>query len=167
MIPFNPEALTDRELLALYVRILESLRVRGIVRSKNNPVADIAEILCMRALNLTLAPKSTTGYDAKDPDGQRIEIKARRITKENPSRQLSAIRGLDKRHFDYLAGVLFNDDFSVLRGSLIPYEVVKQYATHNLHTNSHRFLLRDSVWSRPGVQDITQLLKKAERLTDS
>jgi hypothetical protein len=94
MSTFEPDALGDRELLVMYGRVLDILRLRGITRSTNNPVADYAEGLCARALNLKLADKSTAGYDATDPTGYKIEIKARRITKENGSRQLSAIRGI-------------------------------------------------------------------------
>jgi len=159
------DALTDRELLVLYGRVLDSLRSRGTTRSANNPVADYAEGLCKKALKLKLAKKSTTGYDGTDPSGKKIEIKARRITKENGSRQLSAIRGIGSHHFDYLAGVLFNADFSVMKGCLIPYAVVKEHGKHNVHANSHRFLLRDSVWSVSGVRDITESLKRAEAVT--
>jgi hypothetical protein len=31
-----------------------------------------------------------------------------------------------------------------------------------VHVNSHRFLLRDSVWALPGVTDITAALKCLE-----
>jgi hypothetical protein len=155
--------LTDRELLVLYGRVLDTLLARGTTRSANNPVADYAEGLCAKALNLTLAPKSANGYDGIDPNGHKIEGKARRLTKENSSRQLSAVRGMGNQHFDHLAGVLFNADFSVMKGCLIPFAVVRQYGTNNEHTNSHRFLLRDSVWSLLGVRDITEELTAAER----
>jgi hypothetical protein len=78
--------------------------------------------------------------------------------------KLSAVPEIDRHHFDYLAAVLFNADISVLKGCLIPYGVLQLYATHTEHTNSHRFLSRDVVWSLPGVQDITEALKAAERL---
>ncbi len=49
-------------------------------------------------------------------------------------------------------------------GHYCPYAIVKKHGTHHQgYTNSHRFLLRDSVWSLPGVKDITGSLKKAER----
>lgn len=164
--PWDPTALTDQELLRLYVDVLETLRVRGVVLSKNNPLADFAEVLCAEALNLTLAAIATTpGCDGIDPSGLKIEVKARHIAAHNPSRQLSAIRGIDRQHFDNLAGVLFNADLTVMMACLIPYAVIKKHVRHNKHTNSHRFLLRDSVWSLPGVRDITKALKAAERPT--
>jgi hypothetical protein len=157
--------LGDRDLLTLYVQVLDTLRARGTVRSTNNPVADYAEGLCATALQLTLASKSTTGYDAIDPSGQKIEIKARRITDHNPSRQLSAIRGLALKHFDFLAGILFNADFSVFKGCLIPHALISEHGTFTEHTNSHRFLLCDSIWSLPGARDITEELKAVQRPT--
>lgn len=154
--------MTHRELLVLYGRILDALRARGVIRSANNPVADYAEGLCRRALKLTLTNKSTAGYDGIGPSDRKIEINARRITKGNGSRQLSAIGGLEHGHFDFLAGILFTADFAVWKGCLIPYAVIKQYSTHTGRTNSHPFLLRDVVWSIPGVQGITEVLKEAE-----
>jgi hypothetical protein len=56
---------------------------------------------------------------------------------------------------------LFNADFTVMKGCLIPHEVISEYGKHNQHSNSHRFLLRDSVWSLPDVRDITEELTDA------
>ena len=153
---------TDRELLALYSEIMEELRTRKVVRSSNNPTADYAEGLVAKALCLTLNAGSTTGYDGTDENGRRIEIKGRRPTPHNKSRQMSAIRSLDAKHFDFLAGVLFAPDFTVLRAALIPYEQVKAQSTYVKHINGWRFLLRDAVWSLPGVRDITAELQEAQ-----
>jgi hypothetical protein len=154
--------LTERELLTLYGHVLEQLRERGTIRSTNNPVADYAEALCVRALGVTLATKSTRGHDGIDREGRRIEIKGRRLTPHNPSRQLSAIRALKDRHFDFLAGVLFDAGFGVLKACLIPYDVVASASTYVPGTNSWRFLLRDGVWKLPGVIDVTAQIKKAQ-----
>lgn len=154
---------TDAQLLKVYADVLDELRKRGTLRSSNNPVADYAEGLCVRAFGWTLVTKSSKGHDAITANGQRIEIKARRITIHNPSRQLSAIRGLEDRHFAQLAGVLFDAQFRVLRAALIPHRVVRSEATFVPGTNSWRFLLRDGVWDLPGVIDITNKLRKAQR----
>jgi hypothetical protein len=37
------DMLSDRELLVLYGRVLDTLRSRGTTRSVNNPIADYAE----------------------------------------------------------------------------------------------------------------------------
>lgn len=153
---------TDRQLLALFTAVMDELRARGVVRSSNSPGADYAEALVAKALKLTLNTASTAGYDGTDLRGKKYEVKCRRSTAHNKSRQLSAIRGLERRHFDFLVGVLFNADFTVQRVALIPYQVIKKHSTFVKTTNSWKFLLRDSVWSIRDVKDITELVKKAQ-----
>ncbi len=153
---------SNRELLKLYTELMAELRSRGIVRSANGPGADVAEGLVAKALSLTLNTASTAGYDGIDPHGRKIEVKCRRLTRHNDSRQLSAIRNLESAHFDLLAGVLFNEDFSVMKAALIPFEVVKKHAVFVKHTNGWKFVLRDSIWAEPGVEDITEQLRRVE-----
>ena len=153
---------SNRELLKLYTELMTELRSRGIVRTSNGPAADVAEGLVAKALSLTLNSSSTAGYDGIDPDGRRIEVKCRRLTRHNSSRQLSAIRNLESAHFDFLAGVLFNEDFSVMKAALIPFSVVKDHAVFVKHTNGWKFVLRDGIWTLPEVEDITGRLKAVE-----
>jgi hypothetical protein len=77
-------------------------------------------------------------------------------------RQLSAIRNLDDADFDFLVGVIFSLDYKIQRAALIPYLVGKECVRPDRHTNSHRFLLRDDVWQKPGVEDITEELKAVD-----
>jgi hypothetical protein len=141
---------------------MRELRSREIVRSSNGPGADVAEGLVAKALSLSLNVASTAGFDGIDPRGRKIEVKCRRLTRHNKSRQLSAIRNLEGAHFDFLAGVLFNEDFSVLKAALIPYRVVNDHSVFVKHTNAWKFVLRDGVWSLPGVEDITRQLQQVE-----
>ena len=119
------ERLPTSDLFALYARTIEELRRRGVTRSGNNPVSDYAEYLCARALKLTLVAKSTKGYDALDASGARYEIKGRRITPHSASRQLGVLRELDEKPFDYLAAVLFREDFQVWKACLLPLKQVR------------------------------------------
>jgi hypothetical protein len=156
------EHLTTRQLLASYIAALSELKERGVTRSTNNPAADYAELLFTSALGLTLTAKSTKGHDATDTAGLKYEIKGRRITAHNGSCQLGALRGLDASPFDFLCGVLFNEDFSVMRACVIPHHVVVEQAKYLSHTNSWRFILRPSVWSHAEVVDVTSKLQLAE-----
>jgi len=151
------------DLFALYDCVLGELQRRKIIRSKNNPCADYAELLVVRALGLEVAGKSTKGYDAKDADGKRYEIKSRRITPENGARQLGFIRDLNKESqpFDYLVGVLFSSDFSVFRACLIPVETVLELATYREREKVWRLLLVDEIWGRSEIRDLTESIRAA------
>ena len=154
----NWPTFTDQQLLGLYSELMGEMRTRGIVRSSNNPVADYTENLVSKSLGLELAGQSTSGHDAVDASGLRYQIKGRRLTPQNPSTQLSAIRNLQSNPFDLLAAVVFNPDFSVSYAALIPIDVVKELSRYTEHTNSHTFLFKRVVLEDPRVQIITSRL---------
>jgi len=158
-VSFDLENLTVAELLSTYNAILDELRRREIVRSSNNPLSDYAELLFCRAFQWVREGNSKAGHDATDAAGLRYQIKGRRLTRHNPSRQMSAIRGLDASPFDYLGGVIVDEDFKIVRAALVPVAVVRERSDHVAHTNSWRFLLRDDVWTLPGVRDVTAELQ--------
>lgn len=155
----NLDAMSPPELLRLHAAISEELRQRGVVRSANNPVGDLAEYLFCRAFGWTQANNSARSADATCADGQLYQIKARRSTSHNGSRQLGALRGLPDGGFDYLAGVIFADDYTVMRAAIIPHATVLANATYHEWTKSWRFMLRDTVWEWPDVQDVTAELR--------
>lgn len=125
----------------------------------NNPTGDLAEYLFCKSFGWKQADNSQPNVDAIGPDGKRYQIKGRRITRFNKSRQLSAIRDMAGSHFDFIAGVLFNEDFTVMRAALIPHAIALERSTYVARTNSHRFLLRDSIWEANGVRDVTMDLR--------
>jgi hypothetical protein len=148
-------------LLKAYGSILDELRRREIVRSSNNPLSDYAELLFCKTLGWNRENNSASGHDATDELGNRYQIKARRLTRYNSSRQMSAIRNLDKTPFDQLAGLLVDDGFQVLRAAIVPVTVIRERSVHVAHTNSWKFLLRDDVWAMPGVRDVTAEVRAA------
>lgn len=156
------KGLSAADLLVLHARIGDELRVRGVVRTGNNPVGDLAEVLFCRAFGWQQAGNSNRNVDAIGQDGSRIQIKGRRLTSHNASRQLSAIRDFDGAHFDVLAAVLFAEDYVVRRAALIPRAAVAQRAKFITRTNSHKFLLHDDVWNLAGVQDVTDALRNVQ-----
>ncbi len=155
----NLSELSPPELLALHAKLCDELRSRGITRSANNPTGDLAEYLFCKAFGWTQAGNSHANVDAIGTDGTRYQIKGRRITGHNKSRQLSAIRDLVGEHFHFLAGVLFKEDYVVMRAALIPHAVAIERAKFVERTNSHRFLLHDDTWNVPGVLDVTAELR--------
>ncbi|MBA2278070.1 MAG: hypothetical protein H0W06_09940 [Chloroflexia bacterium] len=128
---------------------MDELRARKLIRSANNPVADYAEGLVAAKLDLTLAPGATPGYDAIGRDGTKYQIKARRLRPERPSRQLSAIRNLEKGSFDQLIVVLFDQTFNIEEMWQLPFDVVRDYATYRSHVNAHILNARGAVLADP------------------
>ncbi|AOR60100.1 DUF6998 domain-containing protein [Pectobacterium parmentieri] len=151
-------SLSDLELLSLHSEILTELRSRGVIRTKNNPVGDYAEWLVSKALGMTLLSNSSAGADAIDSDGMKVQIKARRVTPDNPSRQLSALRNYEAAYFDYLIAVIFNETYNVLDGYKIPHEVIRDYARHSDHVNAHIINLKGAILTDPRVISIKENL---------
>ena len=148
------------QLLALHAANMEELRLRGVLRSANNPTGDLAEYLFCTAFRWKQEGNSAKGFDARDTRGKRYQIKGRRLHRRNKSRQMSAIRDFDG--FDVLAAVLFDDNYRVIRAALIPVDVVRKKSTYVAHTNSRKFLLRDEIWDIPDVVDVTHHLRAVE-----
>ena len=86
--------LTARELLALHSKVADELVARRITRTYNNPTGDLAESLFCKAFGWNQAGKSFAHVDAIGPDGAGSQIKGRRVTRLNKSRQLGALRDL-------------------------------------------------------------------------
>jgi hypothetical protein len=151
-----------RDLLTLFGRVLDELRARQVVRSSNNPIADYAELLVARALGLTLLPRTPVGCDARDSQGYRYEIKARRVAKLGASTQIGVLRDLSECHFDYLVGVLFDADCSVRQACLVPHDAIARIARYRRHVNGWMLHLRPSLWADADVRDLTLQLRVAQ-----
>lgn len=155
----DPKTCSVQDLLHLYVEILEELRSRKILRTANSPVGDYAEWLVANRLGLTLASNSTAGYDALDDQGTRYQIKCRRITREGKSPQLSAIRNLSTKDFDFLIVLLFDHGMEIDQVYKIPHSLVGQYAVYRKHVNAHILIMRGPILSDPCVENITHLFR--------
>jgi len=155
------QTLTPKQLLQLTGEVIDELISRGIARTGNNPLADYTEWLVATRFGWTLAEPSVQGYDATDPaTNTRYEIKGRRMSPRNPSRQLSAIRAIDGQHFNFLIAIIYDGQFEVQRAMKIPREVVQRVGRHSQHTNSVILHARESLLQESGVEDITRQFHK-------
>lgn len=73
------DQLGTKDVLRLYADILTLLIKRGVVRSRNAPVGDLAESLTARAYDGVLAPQSAKSWDVLSAGGLRLQVKARLI----------------------------------------------------------------------------------------
>ena len=147
--------LSVSELLKLQAGVMEELNKRGVLRSQNNPTGDYAEYLVAKELHLKLESNSKSGFDATDESGRKIQIKGRRVTPKNPSRQLGVIRDLEKKQFDYLIGMVFDELYSVNQVLKIPHEIIGKYAEFSEHQRGHILHLSGKILSDSKAEDIT------------
>lgn len=149
-------SLSIHDLLILQGAAIDELKTRGVVRTRNNPVGDYAEWLVSSALNLTLAANSAAGYDAvsRSEPVKRYQIKARRVSAVNRSRQLGVIRNLEINDFDYLIAVIFNEDYEVEDAISIPHAVISEYSSFRKHVNGHVLHIRGPLLLDNRVQNI-------------
>ena len=145
----------EQRLLELYSELMEELRDRELIRTSNNPVADYAEKIAVEYMGLTRVGKEVRGYDAVDKNKKKYQIKGRRTTRHNGSRQLGVIRNLDEKLFDYLVAVIFNEDFSVNEIWKAPYRFVKDNSRFSKHQNGHILIANTNLLSTgKGVERI-------------
>ncbi len=155
----NTNKLTDQQLLEEYSLIMEELKERKIIRTSNNPVGDFAEYLVAKKMDLKLAVSSNAGYDAKDDEGVRYQIKCRRITNHPRRRQLGVMRNLEKKDFDYLIALIFDNNFIVLEAYQIPFDIIDTYAKYSEHQHGHILQLKGGVLSDNQTKDLTSLFR--------
>lgn len=156
----NLKKLHFRDLLVIFGDLLDELKSRDIVRTRNNPVADYSEWLVSKAFNLTLQRNSNNGFDAIDFSGIKYQIKARRVSPVNRSRQLGVIRNLEAKKFDFLIAVIFDKDFSVLEAYKIPRNLIskRKYSRFSRHQNGYILVLRGEILTAEGVKRIDKQL---------
>jgi hypothetical protein len=83
-----------RELLGLYVGVLDELLKRSIIRTRNAPLGDLAEHIVWRAYGGQIEPNSKKSYDVLDATGRRVQVKARLVADQKDT-QFSAVRSWD------------------------------------------------------------------------
>ncbi|RXZ72785.1 DUF6998 domain-containing protein [Agromyces albus] len=107
--------MTVGQLLTLYADILTELRRRGLVRTKNAPLGDLAEYAAALAYGGLLAKNSEKSYDLTAADGRRIQVKARSVDRNaSPSQTFSPIRTLG---FDVTVFIIVDADTNSVKSA--------------------------------------------------
>lgn len=151
-----------KDLLRFYGEILQQLKERQILSTRDSPIGGYGEWLVERAFGGTRQANSSKGVDVIASDGVRLQVKTRWLPMERDSRQLSAIRNLDGVGFDYLVAVLLDKDFEVAEAYQMPHAAVARLATRAQHTNSHRLVLTPKVCRDAECVDITERIRSAD-----
>lgn len=147
--------MSEKELMMYNSEIMNELKKRGIVRTKNNPIADYCEWFVASKLHWKLQNSSNGGFDAIDSNELRVQIKCRTLENGKGTRQLGVIRNLNKNPFDYLIAILFDEKIDVVKGYKISKELITRYSRFSEHQNGHILTLKGEILSDNELVDIT------------
>jgi hypothetical protein len=127
-------AVSVGQLLERYAGILAELRLRGLVRTNNAPIGDLAEYCAAIVYDGLLAPNSEKSYDLVAHDSRKVQVKVRVIRSDtSPSAVFSPIRSFG---FDVGVFLLIDGDRGgVLTARELTAEEVQQAGKHRAHTN--------------------------------
>lgn len=131
--------------------MLDELRELKVIRSTNNPAGDYGEYLAEKKLGLIQAPKSSKGYDLTDSAGKKYQVKTRRLTPHNKSRQLGGFRDLDEKLFDSCLAIILTPDFKLGEMWEIPHEIICKY-TRDTTRGFKRLVLDGKLLKEAGVK---------------
>lgn len=136
----NLAALRVRDLLRLEAGIISELRGRGLVRTNNKPLGDIAEQVVLAARGGVLEANSTKSHDVSDQNGRRIQVKAMGGRVAGRSGKFSPFRSFD---FDTAVFLVFAaETFELVLAREVRPDAVEAVARYSSHTNGRQPTLR-------------------------
>lgn len=147
----NLKALSVRELLALWAGTLRELRDRGVVRTFNNPIGDIAEELVAIHYAGERGSFSQKTWDVRSGD-ELLQVKALRRTGTKTRRNLSPVRS--DEGYTAVIVVIFTEDLRVEEALRIPRAVVNELFVHRAHVNGRVIALTRRLLEHPAVTTI-------------
>jgi hypothetical protein len=140
--------ISDDALVALYGEVMGELHRRGVVRSGNNPIADIAERVIADFYGVEPQPPNSKSYDVVTRTGKRLQVKALRRTKAS-RRNLSPLRSLD---FDFVVAVVFAVDMQLVEAVFVPIDAVHDHMRWSKTWSANCLSVTDTLLADPRVE---------------
>lgn len=130
---------------------MRELRGRDVIRTNNNPVGDIAEAVVAAHYRGERGSFSQAGWDVKTAAGERIQVKAMRLTASGKRQNLSPIRDSD---YDSVVIVIFDENFQLTEGLKLSREVVENLFQHRDYVNGRIITVTQSLRADPRVEAV-------------
>ncbi|OKX92883.1 hypothetical protein [Corynebacterium glutamicum] len=160
MLP-DVSSLRVRELLQVEASVVVELRQRGLVRTNNKPLGDIAEQVVVAARGGVLEPNSTKSHDVTDPGGRRIQVKAMGGWTAGKAGKFSPFRSFD---FDTAVFLVFESQtFELAFAREVSANDVEAVSRYSAHTNGRQPTLRQI--ENAGI-DVTDEMRAAYAALD-
>lgn len=150
-----------RTLLRLYASTLTELLRRKVIRTRNAPAGDLAELLVARAYGGDLAQNSEKSWDVRSGDDRLLQVKCRVVSERPQHGQLglSPFRSFD---FDAVVIVLLGEQtYDVVQATELPVAAVKENSRHVRHVNGFRLHATPAILAHPSAVDVTDRLRAA------
>lgn len=142
-------ALSNRELLEVWAKSLQLLYDRGVVRTYNSPIGDIAEEMVARHYGGVRGAFDQAAWDVAI-GGELLQVKACRRGSPTSKVGFSPIRHRDG--YDAVILVVFGMDMTVEEAWRVPREVVNELGKFNAHVNGMKISLTSAVRGHPDVE---------------
>lgn len=143
--------LSVRELLALWASTLRELRDRGVVRTFNNPIGDIAEELVALHYGGERGSFSQKTWDVRAGEDL-LQVKALRRTGARTRRNLSPIRSDDG--YTAVVIVIFSEDLRVEEALRIPRDTVNELFPRSEHVNGRIIRVTRRLLEHPSIDRV-------------
>jgi hypothetical protein len=138
-------------LLALWAGTLRELKGRGVVRTFNSPIGDVAEELVALRFNGERGSFSQRTWDVRI--GQEyLQVKAIRRVSGRALRNLSPVRS--DEGYDAVIAVVFTEDVRVEKAIRIERPVVNELFPVQSHVNGRVIRLSKHLLEHDGVEEI-------------
>ena len=144
-------ALSNRQLLQVWARSLQLLYDRGVVRTYNSPIGDIAEEMVARHYGGVRGAFDQAAWDVAVGE-ELLQVKACRREPHKSRTGFSPIRHRDG--YDAVILVVFSMDMQVEEAWRVPRHVVNELGKFNAHVNGIKIALTSAVRAHPEVQQL-------------
>lgn len=145
------KTLSVRDLLALWASTLRELKDRGVVRTFNNPIGDIAEELVAVHYGGERGSFSQKSWDVRVGD-ELLQVKALRRTGARTRRNLSPVRS--DEGYTAVVVVIFTEDLRIEQTLRIPREVVNELFERRAHVNGRIITVTRRLIGHPAVETV-------------
>lgn len=153
-------------LLGLYAEILTELLNRGVVRTRNAPAGDLAELLVANAYEGVLAANSVKSWDVEAADGRHLQVKCRVVQAGAKSSQTySPFRSWG---FDACVFVILDaGTYAVVKAVEVPADQVEAISTRSAWVAGDRVRVTQDLLILPGSVDVTDRIRSALSAVDA
>lgn len=148
---YQPSKRSTRQLLRDWASIMAELRERDVIRTSNNPIADLAEALVHEQFGGERGSFNQAGWDVKTASGERLQVKAMRRLPTGKRRNLSPIRD---ENYDAVIAVIFNENFEVESALRMSRELVEKLFPHRAYVNGRVISITKKLLANPEVEPI-------------